>query len=65
MGEWKEILQELASGPVLVMVERAEMGGLAWQELSGVWTAWRLFLPLCFPKLEPFLLCAQSVTLLS
>ena len=65
MGEWKEILQELASGPVLVMVERAEMGGLAWQELSGIWTPWRPFLPLCFPKVEPFLLCAQSVTLLS
>lgn len=27
--------------------------------------SWRLFLPLCFRKAEPFLLCAQSVSLLS
>ena len=41
------------------------MGGLAWEELSGIWTPLRLFLPLCFPRLESFLLCVQSVTLLS
>lgn len=46
-------------------VQRAEMGGLAWEELSGIWTPLRLFLPLCLPRLESFLLCVQSVSLLS